>query len=180
MMNLSCLLSIVLCCLSPGYLYGQQRENRTEEAEIYIQVVRPVGLETYASGRELVWKQLQEAVILNGMHADASPFVLETQLRLLSCEASPAAPVQFIAEVEITCYLADRSQGRKLQQISFRPKGIASSQEKAVLAALKQVKARHPQLKKLIAGGKAKILSARQAQQQAEEEPPGEPFPMLP
>lgn len=179
-MNLSYLLSIALCWLSPLYIYGQQEEKRAEEAEIYLQVLRPTGLEKYASGREILWKQLQEAVILNGMHAHTSPFVLETQLQLLSCETSSTAPIQFIAEVEITCYIIDRTQSRKLQQISFRPKGIATSQEKAVLAALKQIKARHPQLKKLIAGGKAQIVSTQQAQREAEEESSGEPLLIIP
>lgn len=151
---------LIAFCLFPCRVNGQQNESGSAEAEVYVRVLPPTGLESSPLGTERVWKQIKEAVVLNGMHADTSPFVLETRLRLISCEATPSVPVRFIAEVEIRCSIVDRTLGRTLQQTSFQPKGIASTKEKAILAALQQIKARHPQLKKLLLGGKAKIRAA--------------------
>lgn len=162
------LVMLPLLCLCPVRLSAQVGENRTkssenpaEKAEIYLQVLRPAGLEIFPEGTEIVWEQLKEAVVLNEIQSNTSPFAVESHIRLLSCQATPSVPVQWIAEVEITCSVTDRIRGRILQQTSFYPKGISSDKKKAILTALKQIKARHPQLKKLILEGKAKILSAR-------------------
>lgn len=151
-------------------------EYPTEEPEIYLQVLRPTGLEDAPIGTEILWEQLKEAVVLNDLHATISPFVLETHIRLLSCQTTPSVPIQWIAEMEILCSITDRIRGRVLQQTSFHPKGIASDKKKAILTALKQIKARHPQLKKLILGGKEKILPTRKNDKSPAGEATAEPF----
>lgn len=154
---------LILFCLYPCRVNSQQEENGPAEREVYLQVLRPTGMETFPPATEWIWKQVTEAVVLNGMQVHTSPFLLETRLRLVSCEAAPSVPIRFIAEVEVTCSITDRIRGRTLQQTTFLPTGIGSTKEKAVLTALKQIKARHPQLKKIIAAGKAKIRSAHAA-----------------
>lgn len=158
-MNLIYLILIGLFYFSPFYAYSQEEVNAVKETEVYLQVLSPAGSETPAKAKDILYKRLKEAVILNGLQSDASPYVLETQVLLLSCTASPSAPIQFIAEIEITCSVTNRIRQHTVQQTSFSLKGIAPNKEKAILKAVMQLNARHPQLKKLILGGKEKILT---------------------
>lgn len=157
-MNPIYLILIGLLYFSPSYAYSQEERNTEKETEVYLQVLPPAGSETPAKAKDILYKRLKEAVILNGLHSDASSYVLETQVSLLNCTASPSAPIQFIAEVAITCSVTDRIRRRTVQQTSFSLKGIAPNKEKAILKAVMQLNARHPQLKKLILGGKEKML----------------------
>lgn len=154
------LLLIGLLCFFPSSLYSQEEGNGTKETEVYLQILPPKGTDISKQAKDILYKRLKEAVILNGLQANSSPYVLETQVLLLACTTTTSAPIQFIAEVEISCFITDRIRQRIVQQTSFGMKGIAPNKEKAVLKAVMQLNARQPQLKKLILSGKEKILSS--------------------
>lgn len=164
MKQLCLYISVLLCLLSTLPVAAQSEPEATDSVQVYLRVLPPRGLENQKNTTDILFEQLKQAVVLNGASYSSSPFVLETEIQTLSCQATPSAPPQFVVELDIICSISDRARRSTLQQTSFRVKGIAATREKAVMNAIMNIRARHPQLKKLIANGKEKIIASYQTE----------------
>ena len=92
------LLFIFMASLLTSYnLYGQVKRDNT--TEIRLRVTQPKGLST-DKAIQILQKRLEQAVVLNDAASDNSPFLLETEILLLSCQTTPSTPVQVVAEIE--------------------------------------------------------------------------------
>lgn len=151
-----------VCLLFIQPIAAQSALETADSVQIHLRVLPPRGLENQKNSTDILYEQLKQAVVLNGASYAASPFVLETEVQILSCQATPSAPPQFLAELDIICTISNRAQRATLQQTSFLVKGIAATREKAIMNAIMNVRARHPQLKQLIVKGKEKIRASYQ------------------
>lgn len=151
-----------VCLLFIQPIAAQSVPETAASVQVHLRVLLPRGLENQKNSTDILYEQLKQAVVLNGASYATSPFVLETEVQILSCQATPSAPPQFLAELDIICSISDRTQRTTLQQTSFRVKGIAATREKAIMNAIMNVRARHPQLKQLIVKGKEKIRASYQ------------------
>ncbi len=150
------LLFIFMASLLTSYnLYGQVKRDNT--TEIRLRVTQPKGLST-DKAIQILQKRLEQAVVLNDAASDNSPFLLETEILLLSCQTTPSTPVQVVAEIEMICSITDKLRGETIQQADFQFTGIDTTREKAILNAVKQLRARDPKLKKFILRGKEKLI----------------------
>lgn len=136
-----------------------QEINQDDLKRIKIQVVTPQGLEQQPNAADLLENRLVQAVSLNGTGTTCSRFLLVCQVQELNSLATPSTPPQYVAELEISCFIADQIEKTILQQATFQVKGVAHSKEKAVMNAVSSINARNPQLKKLITKGKEKIVT---------------------
>lgn len=150
------LLFIFIASLLTSYnLYGQAViDNATE---IKLRVIQPKGL-SVNNAVKLLQERLEQALVLNNAASENSPFLLETEILLLSCQTTPSTPVQVVAEIEMICSITDKLRGETIQQADFQFTGIDTTREKAILNAVKQLRARDPKLKKFILRGKEKLI----------------------
>ncbi|EKN09314.1 hypothetical protein HMPREF1076_04343 [Parabacteroides goldsteinii CL02T12C30] len=155
-------IQIILYCIGL-LLYVRPAAGQTLNPEdikqVKIQVTTPSGLEKQVNVASLLKNRLTQAVVLNGTGTTCSRFLLVCYIQELSSQVTPSTPSQYISELEVSCFIADRIEKTILQQGTFQIKGIAGSKEKAVMNAVGSIRSRDPQLKKLITQGKEKIVA---------------------
>lgn len=154
-------IQLILCCIGlllyTKPIFGQQA-NPEDIKRVKIQITTPCGLEKQANVALLLKNRLTQAVTLNGTRTICSRFLLVCLVQELNSQVTPSAPPQYISELEVNCFIADRIEKTILQQTAFQVKGVARSKEKAVMNAVESIQARNPQLKKFITRGKEKIV----------------------
>lgn len=160
-------IQIIVCCISL-LLYTKpilgQTINPEDIKRVKIQVTAPRGLEKLPNVTSLLENRLNQAVALNGTGTTCSRFLLVCRIQELNSRVTPSAPPQYVSELEISCFIADRIEKTILQQSSFQVKGVARTKEKAIMNAVESVQARNAQLKKFITRGKEKIVAYYQTQ----------------
>lgn len=109
---------------------------------------------------EMLYNRLNQAVSLNGMAStdNSNKFLLIPSVNIISIEPTTTAPIQYMAEIEISLFLVDNSRELLISQEILTRKGVADNEKNAVLEAIKSLKGRDPKLKKLIVNGKNEII----------------------
>ncbi len=107
-----------------------------------------------------LYNRLNQSVSLNGIAStdDSNKFLLIPSVVVASIEATATAPINYVAELEITIYIVDNSRKLLFAQETLIKKGIGENETKAVMEAVKSLKARDPKLKKIITVAKNKIV----------------------
>lgn len=113
-----------------------------------------------ASAASTLYNRLNQAVTLNGMALteNADRFLLVPDVTVLSINATPTAPVKYVAEVEVSLFFVDNIERMILSQVILTKKGVAENETKAVNEAVKSIKSRDSKLKKMIVNGKKKMM----------------------
>lgn len=108
----------------------------------------------------ILYNRLNQAVTLNGIGStdNSNKFLLVPSVTVLSIEPTATAPINYVAEVEITMFIVDNSKKLLMSQETLVKKGVADNERKAVVEAIKSVKARDSKLKKMITIGKNRII----------------------
>lgn len=109
---------------------------------------------------EMLYSRLNQAVSLNGLAStdNTNKFLLVPSVTIVSIKPTATAPVQYLAEVEISLFLVDNARKVLISQEMLTKKGVAGKETKAVEEAIKSIKARDAKLKKFVINGKNKIL----------------------
>lgn len=109
---------------------------------------------------EMLYNRLNQAVSLNGLASmdNTNKFLLVPYVTVVSIEPATTAPVQYLAEVEVSLFLVDNGRKMLISQEMLTKKGVARNGTKAVEEAIKSIKARDARLKKFIVNGKKKIV----------------------
>lgn len=108
----------------------------------------------------MLYDRLNQVVTLNGLAStdNSNKFLLIPYVTVVSVEETTTVPINYIAEVEVALYIVDNTKKLVMSQEILTKKGVADSESKAVVEAIKSIKPRDPKLKKMIAVGKNKIL----------------------
>ena len=109
---------------------------------------------------EMLYNRLNQAVSLNGMAStdNSNKFLLIPSVTVMSVEPTTTAPIQYVAEIEISLFLVDNSRKLLISQEILTRKGVADNENSAVLESIKSLKGRDPKLKKLIVNAKNEII----------------------
>ena len=109
---------------------------------------------------EMLYNRLNQAVSLNGFASmdNTNKFLLVPTVTVVSIEPATTAPVQYLAEVEVSLLLVDNVRKMLISQEMLTKKGVAKNGTKAVEEAIKSIKARDARLKRFIINGKKKIV----------------------
>lgn len=107
-----------------------------------------------------LYNRLNQVLSLNGLAStdNSNKFLLVPSVTVVSIDATATAPIQYVAEVEMTLFLVDNSRKLLMSQETITKKGVAENEKKAVFEAVKSLNARDPKLKKMIVNGKNKIM----------------------
>ena len=126
----------------------------------YIRVL-PVSTDNIGNNAaEMLHDRLNQAVSLNGMAStdNSNKFLLIPSVTVMSVEPTTTAPIQYVAEIEISLFLVDNSRKLLISQEILTRKGVADNENGAVLESIKSLKGRDPKLKKLIVNAKNEII----------------------
>ena len=126
----------------------------------YIRVL-PVSTDNIGNNAaEMLHDRLNQAVSLNGMAStdNSNKFLLIPSVTVMSVEPTTTAPVQYVAEIEISLFLVDNSRKLLISQEILTRKGVADNESGAVTESIKSLKGRDPKLKKLIVNAKNEII----------------------
>lgn len=107
-----------------------------------------------------LYNRLNQAVTLNGIAStnNSNKFLMIPSVLVTSIEATATTPINYLAELEITIYIVDNSKKLLFAQETLVKKGVGENATKAVMEAIKSLKARDPKLKKIITIAKNKIV----------------------
>jgi len=107
-----------------------------------------------------LYNRLNQAVTLNGIAStnNSNKFLMIPSVLVTSIEATATTPINYLAELEITIYIVDNSKKLLFAQETLVKKGVGENATKAVMEAVKSLKARDPKLKKIITVAKNKIV----------------------
>ena len=125
-----------------------------------IRVMYPSNDNISDDASSILYNRLNQAVTLNGIGStdNSNKFLLVPSVTVLSIEPTATAPINYVAEVEITMFLVDNSKKLLMSQETIVKKGVADNERKAVVEAIKSIKARDPKIKKMITIGKNRII----------------------
>lgn len=125
-----------------------------------IRVLYPSNDNISEEASSVLYNRLNQAVTLNGIAStdNSNKFLLIPSVTVLSIEQTTTVPINYVAEVEITMFIVDNSKKLLMSQEIFVKKGVADNERKAVVEAIKSIKARDPKIKKMITIGKNRII----------------------
>lgn len=125
-----------------------------------IRVLYPSNDNISDEASSVLYNRLNQAVTLNGIAStdNSNKFLLIPSVTVLSIEQTTTVPINYVAEVEITMFIVDNSKKLLMSQETFVKKGVADNERKAVVEAIKSIKARDPKIKKMITIGKNRII----------------------
>lgn len=126
----------------------------------YINVVSSTTSNISATASNMLYDRLNQMVSLNGIAStdNSNKFLLVPYVTVVSIEPTATVPINYVAELEIALYLVDNSKKLIMSQDVMTKRGVADNETRAVVEAIKSVKARDPQLKKMIVNGKNRII----------------------
>lgn len=107
-----------------------------------------------------LYNRLNQAVSLNGIGStdNSNKFLMIPSVIVTSIETTTTTPINYVAELEITIYIVDNDKKLLFSQGTLVKKSVAENETKAVMEAVKSLKARDPKLKKIITVAKDKII----------------------
>lgn len=148
MKKLSLVLSMMLCMM---FLNTNAQ---------YIKVISPSSSNIGSTASDMLYDRLNQMVSLNGIAStdNTNKFLLVPYVTVVSIEPTSTTPMNYVAELEISLYLVDNSNKLIMGQEMMTKKGVADNEDKAVLEAIKSIKARDPKMKKMIVNGKNRII----------------------
>ncbi|MDR2084706.1 MAG: hypothetical protein LBP67_06905 [Bacteroidales bacterium] len=152
-------LKILFCFALITFVSTGVYAQTQEASRIAIQVQMPNNLSINNDASLILFNRLTQAVALNGLGAYSSKFILMPIVTILSKEITTTIPQQVVVDLELSLFIVDNSRQIILQQGSINLKGIDENEQKAILKAITNLKARHPKLKNLIVSGKEKIVN---------------------
>jgi len=113
-----------------------------------------------SSAKRMLNNKLSQIASKNGMGGSSlNPrFIITPNITVLTKDLTATAPPMTALTLEITFYIGDGIDGKLFANTSIEVKGVGTNETKAYIAALKQIKPAHPDLKNLIEEGKTKII----------------------
>lgn len=151
---------IIFCLVLMTFAFTETKAQQSEAASrIAIQVEMPKNLSINNDASLILFNRLTQAVALNGLGSFSSKFILVPIVTTLSKDVTTSIPQQVVVDMELSLFIVDNSKQIILQQESITLKGVAESEQKAILKAVTNLKARNPKLKNLIFRGKEKIVN---------------------
>ncbi len=85
-------------------------------------------------------------------------FIITANVSVLTKDITPTAPPMHALTLDVTIYVGDGREGTKFSSISKTVKGVGENENKAYIAALKNIQPRDPGITEAITTGKTRII----------------------
>lgn len=138
---------------------AQNEIGKADDLErIALTVYIPDNVPTNA--RKSLENKLNQIVTRNGLAGtDNQRFIITAKIDVLTKNITATAPVMQAFTLNVNFYVGDGIDGTLFSSCSTTVKGVGETEDKAYLAALKNIKANEVGLKSMIETGKEKIIA---------------------
>lgn len=152
MKKIMIIVAAAISILTGTVMKAQNTESNDNQATV-IRISEPEGLK-YDNAAEILKNCLVKAAGLNRMETvedrySRYDYQIDTKANTISINTTTTAPVKYIVELEILFTTTDTASGSIISQSSFNVKGVATSEAKAYMQAIRQVNPRSIQIKRM-------------------------------
>ena len=132
----------------------------TSEDKIFISVLQPDrdNIPSEASGQ--LANKLNQLLMQNGI-ANEDPnnrFVLTTKVSVLTKDIVPGPPSKVSMNLDFTFIVGDAQENKKFESVTLSTTGVGINENKAFIAAIKNIKPKNPELVNLLEKAKKEIV----------------------
>jgi hypothetical protein len=161
-MKMSIQNSVFTCLfLLAAFAYGQQSKNRENGPKISIGAyVADQADSLPLQSKDLLLNKLNQLITANGITNGAigTRFILTPKINVLTNNIIAGPPTMHALTLEITFYVGDGIAGRKFSSTSITVQAVGTNLTKAYIDGIKKIMPNDPNLVKVLADGKAKIV----------------------
>lgn len=154
MFSIKRLISLITCVLMAISLFGQT----SAQSKIAIAPFVSEELDVHESIKSTLEKKLMQMATQNGFGASSSAFVITPSLDIIDKYATATVPSQFVVEMEVSFFVVNIVEDIIVSEISYEVKGVDTSEQKAIKAAINQVNVKSPRVRKFMEASRAKIV----------------------
>lgn len=154
MFSIKRLISLITCVLMAISLFGQT----SAQSKIAIAPFVSEELDVHESIKSTLEKKLMQMATQNGFGASSSAFVITPSLDIIDKCATATVPSQFVVEMEVSFFVVNIVEDIIVSEISYEVKGVDTSEQKAIKAAINQVNVKSPRVRKFMEASRAKIV----------------------
>jgi hypothetical protein len=141
--------------------FGQQTKSRENGPKISIGAYVAEQADSLPmQSKDLLLNKLNQLITANGITNGAigTRFILTPKINVLTKDIIGGAPTMIALTLEITFYVGDGIAGRKFSSKSITVQGVGTNLTKAYIDGIKKIMPNDPNLVKVLADGKAKIV----------------------
>ncbi len=115
---------------------------------------------------DILQNKLMQIATQNGISgsSDITRFIFTANIKLLTKDITPTAPVMHAYTMSINMYIGDGINGKAFSSYSTTVKGVGENETKAYLSGIKNIKTSNPEYQRFIEEGKSKIIAYFNAQ----------------
>lgn len=173
-MNGKFLLSVLFLVLSITFPALSQGNAASR---IYIQVLQPERDNIPAEAAKQLENKLSQLVTANGI-AEVDPanrFVLTSKASIVTKDVVPGPPAKVSMNIDFTFMVGDVIENKVYESVTVSTIGVGINENKAFIAAIKNVKPKNPELVSFLSNAKQEIVDyyatrCSQIKQEAERE----------
>lgn len=151
-------LLFLLLSLLPVLAFGQT-EGNDRVGRIILHAFIPEYENMPAAARKLLDTRLAHIITSHGVADENfnSRFVLSAKVSTISKDIVPGPPQQVALKMEVTLLMGDAAEGKLYEALTLNALGAGVTEEKAYLAALRNIRAANPKIQEFMTAGKSKI-----------------------
>lgn len=141
--------------------YGQQSKSKENGPKISIGAYIAEQADSLPlQSKDLLLNKLNQLITANGITNGAigTRFILTPKINVLTKNIIAGPPTMHAMTLEITFYVGDGIAGRKFSSKSITVQGVGTNETKAYIDGIKKIMPNDPNLVKVLADGKAKIV----------------------
>lgn len=111
-----------------------------------------------AAGK-LLETRLNQIITSQGIATEKfnTPFVLSAKINTLSKDIVPGPPQQIAMKLEVTLMMGNVEEGHLYQSLSINCMGVGQTEEKAYIAAFKNIRSANPSIQDFLAKSKGRV-----------------------
>ncbi|WP_303316913.1 hypothetical protein Q4Q34_08910 [Flavivirga abyssicola] len=87
-----------------------------------------------------------------------SRFIITPNITVLTKNVTPTAPPKVVLNLEVTLYIGDGIEGTMFTNETLEVKGVGTNENKAYIAAIRQIKPKSPVVQAFVKKGKKRII----------------------
>ncbi|GAA4972698.1 hypothetical protein [Algibacter aquimarinus] len=128
---------------------------------IFIGSYIPLQMESIPqSAKKMLENKLNQIITSKGIGSDSynSRFIITPNIIVLTKDVVPSAPPKVALNLEVTFYIGDGIEGTLFTSETVSAKGVGTNENKAYIAAIRQLKPKSPILQSFVKNGKKRVI----------------------
>ncbi len=176
-MKTKSLVILTLCCLLLAPCMAQNDNQKLYEI---IPLTPYISAETNMApdAEALLLNRMRQAALKNGLSAmENQVYVLTSSVNVIDKQLTASVPQNWVVEVEVHFFIGNGVDGTLYASTAITRKGVAASEQKAYLNAIKAISANDKAFKPFFNKGKQRIIEELLAQPEPQQPTEDQPQP---